>query len=547
MVMPANGQYWPPLNQNNIQTDYRQHDAWYTGDEDQLSTIYSSTQNAGQLGLFGQVKRFFWGTPTPANSLQRPVKAHIPLPAEIARMSAAQLFAEMPTGSFANDTSQLTDTLTALLDDDAHSELLQAAEFAAAFGGAYLKVTWDTSADTKPFITAVAPDNALPTFGLNGHLQSVIFWNPLPRIEGVKREYTLVEEYTPGHIEYGLYESANTSSIGTRVPLDVHPVTSSLEVDANSQIATGSSLLTVVYIPNLKPNRRLRKDPSARFLGRSDFEGAEPIFDMIDEAYTSWMRDIRLGKARVFASRSLLQQHGPGHGASFNTDQEIFTPLESAPGSILNQNSQLETFQPNIRWEEHQQTCKDLIERAYVACGYSSSTFGQAGDVAMTATEVQAREKLTMLTRGSKILYWRPQLARLYAALMDVNDFVFNGPARGDEMPDIEFPPAATDSPNTVAQTLNYLNDAESTSVATRVRMLHPDWDVHEVNEEVAQIKSDLSMLPISSESNLYAAVADNGSTTGGVQTDAKGSYSNDHVGADDDNEPDAGDDESDS
>jgi hypothetical protein len=540
--MPDNGQAWPPLSQNNIQSDYRQHDAWYTGDEDQLTSIYSLQQAPQRLGLFGQVKRFFWGEPTPANSMQRPVKSHIPLPAEIARMSAAQLFAEMPTFSnpaskdadSTNDDDKLDTTITRLLDDSAHAELLQAAELASVFGGAYLRVTWDTTVDSKPFIAASSPDNAIPTFGLGGHLQSVIFWTRLPRLEGVKRNYTLLEEYTPGHIEYALYESPNETSLGRRMPLEVHPVTADLQVDENSQISTGSDLLTAVYIPNLMPNRRLRNDPAAQHMGRSDYEGAESIFDMLDEAYTSWMRDIRLGKARVFVSRTLLQQGKPGQGATFNADQEIFTPLEHAPGSKLNDSSQLETFQPNIRWEEHQQTCQDLIQRAYSACGYSPSTFGQSGDVAMTATEVQARERLTMLTRGSKILYWRPQLANLCAALIDVNHAVFNGPDRGDMIPDVEFPPAATDSPNTVAQTLNLLNDAESTSVATRVRMLHPDWDTSEINTEVEQIKSDLSMLPISSDTNLYAAVANNGSTTGGVQTNQKGSYVDDTVGADD-------------
>jgi hypothetical protein len=143
----------------------------------------------------------------------------------------------------------------------------------------------------------------------------------------------------------------------------------------------------------------------------------------------------------------------------------------------------------------------------------------------MTATEVQAREKLTMLTRGSKILYWRPQLRRLYAALLDVNTFVFHGPSRGDAIPDVEFPPAATDAPNTVAQTLSLLNTAEATSVRVRVQMLHPDWTDREIDSEVLQIKNDLSLLPINSDANLYAAVADNGSTTGGVDADQTGSY----------------------
>jgi hypothetical protein len=383
---------------------------------------------------------------------------------------------------------------------------------------------WDVDVADKPFINAVSPDNAIPTFGLGGHLRSVIFWSQLPPVDGSRLSYMLLEEYTPGRIEYALYQSGDTHSLGVRVPLEAHPATSSLQVDDQSGISTGSGLNLAVYIPNM-PARRLRRDPNALHLGRSDYEGAEGLFDALDEAYTSWMRDIRLAKARVFVSRQLLQQGKPGQGASFDMDREIFSPVESPPGSTLSENSLLTPFQPEIRWESHQQTCRELLERAYSACGYSSSTFGSSSDVAMTATEVQAREKLTMLTRGSKILYWRPQLRSLYAALMDVNSMVFQGPPRGQAIPDVEFPPAATDSPNTVAQTLSLLNSAEAASVRVRVQMLHPDWTDREIDSEVAQIKSDLSLLPMNSDANLYAAVADNGSTTGGVKTDQTGSY----------------------
>ncbi|WEV41630.1 phage portal protein [Bifidobacterium sp. ESL0682] len=495
MAMPENDTIWPPISENRIQDEYRHENAWYAGDETALSTLYMNETN-GSLGLFGHVKRFFWGTPTPADAKQRPVKFHLPLPAEIARMSGEQLFSEMPSIRMDDDSQndKLAAALTDLLDDSAHAELLQAGELASVFGGTYLKIQWDRSIDAKPFITAVAPDHALPVFGLGGRLKSVTFWSDLPHLDHSKADYRLLEEHSSGRIEYALYESGSDTMLGHRVPLDTHPVTQGLEVDAQSGISTGSTLLTTVYVPNVKPKRRLRNDPASMHLGRSDLEGAEGIFDALDEAYTSWMRDIRLGKARVFVNRQMLEQHGPGHGASFNTDQEIFTPLNGQPGSALNQGQMLETFQPSIRWEEHKQTCEELVERAYSACGFSASTFGNSGDVAMTATEVQQRERLTMLTRDSKILYWRPQLVRLFSALLDVNSYVFDGPKRGEAKPSVEFPPAATDSLNTMAQTLNMLASAESASIKVRVEMLHPNWNDEQVAAEVGLIKADQSM-----------------------------------------------------
>jgi hypothetical protein len=39
-------------------------------------------------------------------------------------------------------------------------------------------------------------------------------------------------------------------------------------------------------------------------LGRSDFSGLEISLDTLDEAHASWMRDIRLGKARLIVPHS---------------------------------------------------------------------------------------------------------------------------------------------------------------------------------------------------------------------------------------------------
>lgn len=45
---------------------------------------------------------------------------------------------------------------------------------------------------------------------------------------------------------------------------------------------------TVVYIPNIKPNKVWRDlGPMAAPLGRSDFSGLETAFDGLDEAFSS--------------------------------------------------------------------------------------------------------------------------------------------------------------------------------------------------------------------------------------------------------------------
>jgi hypothetical protein len=255
--------------------------------------------------------------------------------------------------------------------------------------------------------------------------------------------------------------------------------------------------------------------------------------DALDEAYSSWMRDIRLGKARIMVPKGMLTSMGAGNGATFNADQEIFTELGTQVGSLNPgtagngapgaAKSFIDTFQPLIRYKEHMETCAHLLERIYAQCGYSAQTFGDGGDMAITATESVSREKMSDLTRSAKIVAVRPRLAHIAAALLDVDKFVFGGPGRPDELPDVEFSDAAAINPKVMAETLQLLNTSESSSVETRVKMLHDDWDQEQVDAEVTKIKDDLAMLPDPTMAHLWEAEAPNASATGGVQTSRSG------------------------
>src|SRR5436309_974227 len=91
----SDGQPWPPLETKTAYEAYEVFDAWFAGDTEALQALYATTRLQTATSIWGQVKRRFWGTPTPTNTSQRPVKLHVPLAGEIARMSAALLFGEM--------------------------------------------------------------------------------------------------------------------------------------------------------------------------------------------------------------------------------------------------------------------------------------------------------------------------------------------------------------------------------------------------------------------------------------------------------------------
>jgi hypothetical protein len=548
MPLPSDDIKWPPPEVAAVYEQIAVDDAWYTGSVEQLIGLYSAAGKQGGSSLWGRMKRWFWGSPVPGQADQAPVKLHLPVPAEVARMSSWSLFGELFTATFetsevdqpdqavedaaakpAEDPHRVRNARVAeLLNDDTHARLIEGGEYASAHGGAYMKVSWDTTVQADgPFLTVATADTAVPEFRF-GRLVAVTFWSKLAPQAGLS--YTLLERHTAGHVEFALYESATKDTIGTRTTLTAHPDAAALAdiVDKNSSIVTGSTLLTAQYLPNVRPNRSLRRDPVGRNLGRSDFDGAYDLFDAADETLTSLQRDVRLAKARLVVAKGLLQIHAPGQGASFNADQELFVEAGDTVGS-LNPNATaggasstgMELFQPAIRNVEHQAIIDAHRSAIYQACGFSPQTFGEASEGgAATATEITSREKLTMLSRGAKILAARPVLQLLLAALMDVDEHHFGGPGRDGLLPQIEWPDAAADAPKVVADTLQTLNLSESTSIKTRVKILHPDWLESEIDAEVEQIREDISATPLGTEKDLWGAFG--GSTAPTPDAEAK-------------------------
>ncbi len=545
MPLPDSGAEWPPAALSNVMAGIERFDAWYTGDIDALSWLYATNRLQTTTSIWGQVRRFFWGTPTSQTTTQRPNKMHVPIAADIARMASQIVFSVMPDAHFgdmdrdADDTGLTaktgkasTERLAELLDDHAHATMLEVGELRAAHGGSYLKVAWDADVvPDGPYLAAVASDAAVPTFR-SGRLVSVIFWSDLAPLKGDNGSYKLLELHEKGRIQFGLYRGSDQKELGMLVPLTDHPDTEYLAVlvDGDASIPTGSDLLTAVYIPWSKPNGRLRKDPSAHDFGKSAFDGVEDLFDQIDEVYTSWMRDIRLGKARIIVPKGLLDVGAAGQGAIFDADREIFTETGEQVGSLnptANGKGAVESFiqmfQPNIRYKEHMDTLVHLLARTYQACGFSPQSFGDAGEVAVTATEITARAGLTQLTRQASVMYCRPELSHIFAALLDVDKFAFAGPGRGDALPEVEWSDTDKVDPKIIADTILALVNAEAISLYERVSVQHNDWDDQQINAEVDRIREDYSMLPLNDKKFLWAATAATGSNTGGVDANSYG------------------------
>ncbi|MFD7106100.1 phage portal protein [Streptomyces celluloflavus] len=475
MSLPDNGTMWPPRDIAPLYADIRLDDAWYSGDRKKLADVYRHAPQHRHDG-----RRRLWGRHRqPGRHEQR---LHIPLAGEIAQTSADLLFADTPIITASDAATQ--ERLDALLDAGGIPELLlTAGETAAALSGVFLRVTWDRdAAPDRPLLTVVHPDQAVPewTFGI---MTAVTFWRALPSTTSTVWRH--LERHERGAILHGLYEGT-AENLGRRVPLTEHPSTAPLAESLGPEgdaIDTGVDMLTAVYVPNIAPNRRHRGAP----WGRSDLQGVHDLFDSLDETWSSWMRDIRLARSRIIVPDGYLRDQGPGRGATFDEDREIWQSLAIPP----TEQGGITLSQFSIRVEEHRATADAIVRQATTAAGYSPASVGLDGDgAAVTATEIAARDHRSMVTRGKKARYWRRAIGEILHVLLAVDRVQFGSrvtPAR----PTVDIGDGVAEDPGSTAQTLALLTQAQAVSTDTKVRLVHPDWDDTAVTAEVDRILTE--------------------------------------------------------
>ncbi len=363
-------------------------------------------------------------------------------------------------------------------------------EQASALSGVYVRVVWDVKLRPRPWWDVLGPDAVIPEWQW-GILKAATVWRELDPVNGGTEVWRLLERHEPGSIEYGLYRG-DADTLGMMMALDDHPDAKELvgRVDAQGRQATGVERLLVHYLPNIRPNRGWGHIPEAAPFGRSDFAGIEPLMGALDESWTSWMRDLRLGKARIMLPQSMLETDGPGTGGMFDLDREVFVQLNMLDDGAGAASLAMNQFA--IRVDEHERTCNALRKQILSSAGYSAQSFGDEGTVAATATEVVARKEESLTTRGTKILYQRPALLDLVTSTMWVD--VVHCKAKGvDPAAELTavWPQAVQPDPESVGRTLSFLETAGAISTYMKVKTLRPEWDEEEVLKEVARIRAD--------------------------------------------------------
>lgn len=491
-------QLWPPKDWHPVFGKLAEHAAWYSGDAEALARVYGgSVQHTRQRAWY----RFWERNENLTGEYQTRAQLHVPLASDIAAINAALLFGERPdisipeahvenAGSDAKDTEErLSEILNA---GDVHGRLVGAAETAAALGGVYLKVDWDREIADYPLITVVQADAAIPDWRY-GILTGVTLWREVGRENTTVWRHLERHETTSdgmGIVLHGLYKGT-ADRLGTQQPLAAHPATETFR----DEVRLPFPGLGIRYIPNMSPNPLWRGSP----IGRSDYHGVEGLFDALDEVFTSWMRDIRLGKARIMVPEDYLRKEGGTF--RFDLDQEVFTPLDMG----ANDQQTITTAQFAIRVEEHERTANALIERIISRAGYSPQTFGlNIAGRADAAAALRIRERRTLMTQQRKRAYWESPLADLMEMLLYVDREHFT---RGLTVyrPAVGMADSLTPDDIELATAVELVNRAGAASTETLITMLHPDWDKKRIEEEAKRVREEKGLYV---ESPLQVGVA---------------------------------------
>ncbi len=449
---------WPPDSAKDRLNAIRKARAWWSGEKlKEHSGTHFWKQDDDQAGTQ-------WST----TGMRREHRIHVPIAADLARVSADYLFGggiELPEDERIRELDERVGLSTLLPE---------AAERASGMGEVYLRTLWRN--ETEPLLSVIDPDRVVPIFQW-GRLAAAEVGSDLPRHQGVL--WVHVERHEPGVVRHFLYRKTPSGTSGDLqiAPLSAHPETRALEPEVPLPDALADRL-AIVYVPNARP-----KTP--RPGGASDLEGTEGMMAAVDEAASSLTRDIRLGKGRLVVSEWLLDRTKPLDGAIFDTNAEVFSPI--AGGDDETTRNSIVPFQPELRVNPHLDAIRDLVQRIVSSAGYSpESLIANRSQLPEAGVARRLREGASIRTTQRKIAIWRPAIAEVLSNLAVIA-------YRLDEAPVVPISVRSSYAPD-IAETANVVQAlavAGAASTETKVRLLHPTWTDAQIATEVQRISDE--------------------------------------------------------
>lgn len=463
-------QAWDELN-NYRECYYRKYAAAYSGDRQMLA-------HTGEAGSF-------W-------KRNGKCRIHVPIAADIAATSADLLFSEeVRFTCYDQETEDNESKQQKRLDEiieanNIFGKLNESAESAAILGDAYLKLNWRKDDLEYPILTVVQADSAWPEYVL-GILKCIHFFNVLRVDTETKTVWRMYERYERGKITMKVFRGA-TDHLGTEVNNGI------LETLGYApELIPPVDDMLAVHIPNMRPNRSYRYSD----LGRSDCDGLRDLMDSLDEAYSSWMRDIRLAKARLIVPAEYLRRRPADmfsdNSMKYEFDQDVETLVALDIDTDKSGQNSITSSQFAIRANEHEMTCNDLIQQIVTKAGYAPQSFGIGIEGnAQSGTALHIREKKSFNTQGKKQTYWRTRLQEIMTAMVHLDSALY--PGKGSDMDDtvrVHFPDNMANDISTMSAAIEMLDRASAISTETKVQSIHPEWTKKQIAEEVDRVKAE--------------------------------------------------------
>jgi len=489
MPFPKSGTAFPPEEGRAYYNKIVEWSAWYSGDPQRLLDLYSSTMYFSDTDI-GR----FWAR---IEAEERTGCVHLPVAGDIASTSADLLFSEIPQLSYDQKASG-GDRITDFLKENGFMNiLLEAAELSAALSGVFLKLDIEPELLKLPIVSIITPLQAIPYFW-RGRLWEILFFRTVKESVSGETKWRLLElrRRVSGQlrIEYKLFKG-NSEKIGYEVDLASIDETAELGLEDVSYTMDG---LGCVYVPNRKPNRLMPNSP----LGINDYSGVITLMDSLDFSWTSWMRDIELGMAQLLVDEELLERPEGGiitqdtvtARSRFNKFQKAFIKLNLSSWRMGGENVKpIEPVQFELRVDEHLKTCETLLFQIIAQCGYSPQTFGLGIEgYAESGTALHIRERKSLLTREKKSRYWQPAIRELIwqMQLLDMQSGLASKSYTAQEIEVVLQDSVVTDEKEK-SETLRNLDQAKAVSTWTKIKMVHPEWNEEDVEEEAQRILDD--------------------------------------------------------
>ena len=471
------GMAWPPMDLERYKM--KEHSAWYSGEAELLANFYfdHDLQNYMQLNYGTKNNNKFWARQIKNDSN---FFIHVPVANDISETSSAFLFGESPIIRFDSDSDDMKGNQKELDDmltkSGFYQRLVEGAEVASAIGGVYVKVAWDSELSEEPIPVIAQCEQAFPEFKF-GKLAKVTLVYEVSN-DG-STVYRLAEAISKGKIENELYRGS-ADNLGHKVELSECEATKGME----KQIDT-AGVMTCVYIPNMLPNKLNRQSSS----GRSDYHGVETLMDALDEVFSAWMVDVQIARGKIHVPSGYIKELEGGK-TKFNIDTMMYEEMDIDPTSMT---KPIEATQFEIRSEQFEKTCLNLLDRIITSAGYSPQSFGlNIQGRAESGTALNVRERKSFATTNKKQSYWEPAMKELVKAMCTIKKAYLGGKFTCDlDAINIAFADGISNNMSEVSNAVKTLSDAKAISTDTKVRMVHPEWTEEQVQQEVERILND--------------------------------------------------------